>query len=211
MKNWDDFPKLQDKNDLMDFFKGSAFSHGKYSRGEMVNISKEEIIMAYIFKNKGKFIPIYQFDGGCDTEELESFLQTLQRIDIDELLAYPIAILNEKGYFTDSSCSGHLISFLSSNLAEDVSKIAEDRIFFKAYNEDGQLILYHLSEKDLVAYIQFQEDIIIASPPKGWIQKDANKIYFYPNEKSSCIEQYKQLLNGHVALIDWVEELPKRL
>lgn len=63
MKNWNDFPKLQDKNDLIDFFNSSAFLHGKYCHYTKVDIIEKILAGAFLC------FCVSGFNDQCDKQQ----------------------------------------------------------------------------------------------------------------------------------------------
>ena len=59
--------------------------------------------VAYVYFNGERYFPVRDFDN----DMIDLFNNRSSFYEVDELMAIPIAALNNKGYMTDMSCSGH--------------------------------------------------------------------------------------------------------
>lgn len=165
--------------------------------------------MAYIYNNGEKYFPILDFYS-YDWLNLRENTNAL--FEVDELMALPIACLNNKGYITDGCCSGHTVGDLFCELAdEDVEQ----------FREEGSLIaVQHLEEDDAEymcwvgipnpgAYISFKNRIRFQTIPNGWN-------YDYRYARLSCdvpssenpMTYYKKISVALESLMDWIMRLP---
>lgn len=111
---------------------------------------------------------------------------------IDELILPAIAILNQKGYKTSLSCSGHFVDDYSTD------GLTKNDICYIAFVDDKQTLLK--------SGFVFPEGFNIK---EDWI---SNKIYKTRIEKSYSPEQdrFLQMLNTARELYLWAISLPKR-
>lgn len=73
--------------------------------------------MAKLYKKNSKY---YDFRNLTGVEDLEyEIINKFKVLKVDELIAEPIKILNNKGYKTESSCSSHYLKDASIKLIED--------------------------------------------------------------------------------------------
>lgn len=135
--------------------------------------------------------------------ELDYKLDRENYIELDELIALPVKMLNEKGYKTLYCCSGHVFGeyVYSDILDENVS-----------LEDIGTIASYY---PNCNMYIKFEKDYKFSNLPKGF-----KLDYCYVTDTYRCIEYLIKAEEGtsdrlfeimeHIKhLIEWVYELPK--
>ena len=167
--------------------------------------------MARMFVKNGKFYPFDRM--GDDLADIG--YREEDGFDIDTLLAYPISVLNNKGYLTEQSCEGHPLKEPYYELAEEYKyKRIEDRsdadgIFEIRKNDAGENYICFEGDSNPGAFVIFRRDISLPSTPEGWEYKDDDNSLrwdcdFYRNPT----DYYKKLMDVIEALTNWAESLP---
>ena len=119
--------------------------------------------MAYIYVKGNEYLP---FDNlGDDLADIGCSLSS--GFDVDTLLAYPIAVLNNKGYITSLSCEGHPLGEVYYETEEEHQKrmLSDNsdrkRVFDTRKNKDGINYVCIEGQPNKEAYIMFKEEIIL--------------------------------------------------
>ena len=167
--------------------------------------------MAYIFKRKknGRFYP---FDNlGNNLAELDNSSE--DGFYVDTLLAYPISVLNNKGYSTKSCCEGHPLCEVGYKLAEeykqsyDDEEISRDRIFEIRKNSEGVNYICYTGDPDIGAEIVFLDGIKLPSIPVGWTYNNNNSIHWNCDSYMNPTDYYKRLIFAIEKLTIWAEQI----
>ena len=108
-------------------------------------------------------------------------------IQIDELIALPVQILNRKGYITEICCAGHLSG--SDTLANGIFKLDGDTSRFGA------------------STIRFKEGISLPSIPLGFVSVDNGFYKAYDN--NNVYELLREQLEAMEQLYKWALDLPE--
>lgn len=129
--------------------------------------------------------------------------------EIDELIAYPVVELCNKGYLTKYCCSGHGFGNLKVEPIEVEYKegMFDDVVEVKYSDSVGANLVCTLGAPNHIAYISFEDTTRLPSIPNGWYP-DKNSIYFNIEQTGNPIEYYKSLLRGLELLMSWIETLP---
>lgn len=179
-----------------------------------------DVELAYIYFNGDRYIPMK--DLGDDLADLQ---QDRCCFEVDELIAYPIAELNNKGYITEMSCAGHVLQtpfyeeFQDKEEREQLISQYDGKIFvekkniFDDENPDGEadcvgIIDYEQLEYN-EAFIIFKDKV--NSAPEGWnLQEGRYRIYtiIEPNDDLTVmyLENAKKMCN----LMEWIKNLPSK-
>lgn len=166
--------------------------------------------MAYVYFNGEKYFPILDFfseDFLGLSEKESSYFQ------VDELMAIPVAYLNNKGYITDMSCSGHAIGKLCSEIsdANDIEEFRKEGTFLaeKYLEEYENKYMSWVGEPSYGAFILFKKRISFSTIPEGWT-------YDFRCGRLSCnvasgrnpMTYYKNISVALESLMDWIMMLP---
>ena len=152
-------------------------------------------------------------------------------IEVDPDIAEAISLLNQKGYRTKASCSGHALDLAYYKQVCDISLLDEEEIK-KDYPE------YYIVDKTdktftLIApkpatsiYIMFEQDYHFASLPEDFVKEpsfDNNLMewsktefdtirkridYYENNVKRNPNDVQQEILKYNNLLLDWVRKLP---
>lgn len=166
--------------------------------------------MAYIYYNGEKYFPLMRF---FEYDLLNLSTNKSAFFEVDELMALPIACLNNKGYLTKMSCSGHMIGDLCCETADttDIEAFrADDCLITVQYlNEDDAEYMCWVGESPPGAFIMFKNKVKFSSIPEGW---EYNPKY----QRLSCdvpcsknpMTYYKNIATALESLMDWIIQLP---
>lgn len=162
---------------------------------------------AWIFCSQGQYHITHDFDDDlCDIlfEERDVF-------EVDERIAEPVAMLCNKGYITDHSCSGHPFPICSYDMAENEQDIEVGK-YVATYRDSntGEWHMCYLEEKiDDDMYISFIEPYKFDSFPKGWRYESQGVLRKHIHAESR-IDFFKQSITSIETLTDWIKHLPKK-
>lgn len=166
--------------------------------------------MPHIFYNGEKYFPILNvYDS--DWVNLSTNISNL--FEVDELMAIPISYLNNKGYFTEACCSGHVIGALCCEVAdnEDIDEFSEEGslVSVQHIEEDGADYMYWLGSPIYEAYILFKNRIRFPSIPDGW-EYDAHcgRLSCIVSASENPMTYYKNISAALEVLMDWITQLP---
>lgn len=170
--------------------------------------------MAYMFVKDGKFYP---FDSlGENLADIGHKLNS--GFDVDTLLAYPVSVLNNKGYLTEQCCEGHPLKEPYYVLAEEYKKknienrCDGDSIFEIQKNDDGDNYICFEGYSNPGAFVIFKRDISLPSTPTGWLFQDSdNSIRWDCGEYNNPTDYYTKLIIQIESLTYWAEGLPSML
>lgn len=162
--------------------------------------------MAYIFLNQ-------QYAIANDlSDDLVDFSKENSTKEVDELIAYPLQLLNRKGYLTEGSCSGHAYGSLCYHqvCSADSTKVPNNKhvLTIKA-NRDRQFFVCHIDDQPDHAYIQFQSNHVFSELPEGWTYQNKMLCYALPSGEDP-ISYYKEVIYGLENLVEWIKTLPNR-
>lgn len=158
--------------------------------------------MAYVYSINGKF-KVCDIDENCDVMELSKHFEDF--FEVDTLIASSVALLNEKGYKTEMSCSGHYIP-----LMQCVHKTPEERIKGTIIEvvEDKIVDRYVLTDiEDKTSFINFREKQNFINLPLGWGFRNDIQLYYEYAHNISETEFYIQRSKAMKQLYDWVSDL----
>lgn len=164
-----------------------------------------------MFVKNGMFYP---FDNMGDDLADIGYKQT-DGFDVDTLLAYPVSVLNNKGYLTEQCCEGHPLKEPYYELAEEYKERRlenhpeADSIFEIRKNNDGENYICFEGYPNPGSFVIFKENIILPSIPEGWEYKeDDNSIRWDCDRYNNPTDYYKKLIDVIESLTFWVENLP---
>lgn len=125
---------------------------------------------------------------------------------IDELIAYPLAILNNKGYITEFSCSGH--KFIATSYLESEKTINPDsKIIFSEYaKEYDSICIYEYLPSDEM-YVLFEKEHNFKSLPDHW-KLDGKKLFVKINSSLGHFNFYRNIIDEAEKLTIWANDLP---
>lgn len=159
----------------------------------------------YIYKNKGnKYYIVHDFD-----DDLGEISNSEYTFIVDELIALPVKMLNEKGYKTAYSCSGHFFpDIVWDNYENNNFKNDSDTIYYSSADFLDGFVLGKLNYDILESYISFEKDYHFKNLPCDW-QYDSKfkKIYKRYERNQSAFDFYKDMINSIEKLCDWIELL----
>ena len=158
--------------------------------------------MAYIFNSNEKYYVLKDF-----AENLVDLHLQKNVFEVDELLAYPVALLCNKGYVTEMSCAGHAYGSVYYKDEKDFDVIKDVELmreYVKDY-ETTYVVCHGLPEPG--TFIRFVKDFTLAELPAGWIYKDNLLKYEMPMKKDAST-YYKELTEIILELTKWIEKLP---
>lgn len=132
--------------------------------------------------------------------------------EVDELIAEQLAMLCNKGYITEYSCSGHPFGICSYTIKEDANAqntvIPEEHIAVTQF--EGSAIAVCDLEKHLEdePYIVFKEAYRFASFPNGWTY-DGNATLRAKIQATSTTDFFRKVLSTVEELDKWISTLPQ--
>ena len=161
--------------------------------------------MAFIYHSK---------DDICILKDYGDNIADLHRckniFEIDELIAYPVIRLCQKGYITEMSCSGH--AYASPYFVSDDELTEQDKQNMFLYEYLDEYETYYAScvgTADLGTFIKFKEIESFESLPAGWVLQD-NFLRFDIEQQINPSIYYKQVIDAIVLLTEWIETLPDK-
>ena len=163
--------------------------------------------MANLYKKNNKY---YVFKNLNDVDDIDNEIKSAFKVnEVDELIAEPVKILNNKGYKTKTSCSSHYLKDASIKLIEENYKFDGSYEILDRKNIEGkdyEFSMYEECSGDGL-YIQFDEMIEINSLPNGWgYDKEFNTISANVSTEN-YISYLTDLYNNLISLMNWVESL----
>lgn len=165
--------------------------------------------MAYLYKKNNKY---FSYKGIKDVDDIEiEIINLFHVIEVDEIIAEPIRILNNKGYITKSSCSSHYLKDASIKLIKNGYSYdgSYDILDSKIVNKEKyEFSLYDECNSDDI-YIQFEKTIKINSFPIGWgfnSKKNSIEAKISINDYSDYLND---LFNKLINLMTWINDLKK--
>lgn len=161
--------------------------------------------MAYILKAEQKYHILKDFGDNLANLHLRKDV-----FEVDELLAYPVAELCNKGYITEMCCSGHAFGspyFEQIENDKDLDSI-EDTILLYEYLPDyeGSFVCCQ-GQLEPGTFIKFEKDIEFQTLPEGWTY-EKRFLKFDLSMQDNPSLYYANLTNGIVILTTWIETLP---
>lgn len=166
--------------------------------------------MAYIYFNGEKYFPILDL---FSSDLLDLSANRSSFFEVDELMALPVACLNNKGYITDMCCSGHAIGNLCCEIS-DITDVEEFRsagslITVQYLDEDGAEYMCWCGEPSPGAFIMFKNSINFATIPKGWkIDTHCRRLSCNVSFEKNPMTYYKNISVALESLMDWIIQLP---
>ncbi len=167
--------------------------------------------MAFIYFNGKKYFPILDFYSS-DLMNLSNNSSSVL-FEVDELMALPVAELNNKGYLTEMCCSGHAVGNLCCEVADtdDLEELRSAGLliavqYLKEYEAE---YMCWQGAPSIGAFIMFKNRIHFSTIPNGWtydirrcrlsceVSKDGNPMTYYKNI-SHALE----------SLMAWIMQLP---
>ena len=167
--------------------------------------------MAYMFVKDGRFYP---FDNlGENLADIGHKMS--EGFDVDTLLAYPVSVLNNKGYLTEQCCEGHPLKEPYYELAEEYkgksidNRSDADSIFEIQKNDDGDNYICFEGYPNPGAFVIFKRGISLPSIPMGWVFMGVdNSVRWDCGEYINPTDYYVQLIIKVESLTCWAESLP---
>lgn len=157
---------------------------------------------------KNKKHHIYFLEKSVDILELvNSYFEDY--FEVDPLIASSVMLLNEKGYITEMSCSGH---FHERLLLSDPCFEEEilDGCLQRKENSDGMFeCLYQEKCTIQNSFVRFYSEYDFESLPFDWHSKDNNRFLYHEYKTNLTeFEFYEQQIKGLKNLYEWVNSLP---
>lgn len=153
--------------------------------------------MAFVFMHKETYALSY---GGCGTlttsqNEKEYTYNTREDfIEVDELIAIPVQLLNRKGYKTACCCAGHSLGHLFP-----IPEVKNDAI---------TVTEYAWAPYNTATYITFDKEYDFPFLPEGFIRQK-NKIFKEYNKTENAEWQtLLAIMESAKTLHDWAKALP---
>lgn len=145
-------------------------------------------------------------------DELQGSKKLFNYFDVDELLAYPIKLLNEKGYETVMSCAGHYDLDATIRYVNEESKTDfDDKIFIDCVRKGSECIVFSYNENDDIEdtmFISFSRDIEIKTVPNGWYyDKDNNSINSMVQKNNGYGNYLTEKALKINNLLNWIDQL----
>lgn len=165
--------------------------------------------VAYMFVKDGKFYP---FDNLGDNLADIGFHPS-DGFDVDTLLAYPVSVLNNKGYKTLQCCEGHPLKDVYYELADDFKERSKknlseiNRMFEIRRNSEGINYVCFEGYPNTGAFVIFEEQIKLPSIPEGWEHRDDNSVRWDCESYTNPTDYYKKLIRAIESLTIWAESI----
>ena len=164
--------------------------------------------MAYIYFNGERYFPLRS-----TTDDIIGLSYDRSKCyEIDELMALPIALLNNKGYITEMSCSGHGVGDLCCEVTVEanINNLKEEGSFITVQysSEFKSEFVYWVGEKTDEAFIVFKEAEKFPNIPAGWQYKN-KRLSYSLDSTGNPMTIYKQAATALEILMEWIESLPK--
>lgn len=166
--------------------------------------------MAYIYFNGEKYFPFKDFDNDL----LDLCSDRTAWFSVDELMALPVAALNNKGYFTEMSCSGHSIGNLFCKLADeaDIAQFKKEGTLIAVRRDDESNVDYMYWVDKQIAneiFIIFKKSECFSCIPSGWkYQHSRRRLSFGLASSNNPMSIYREISIALETLMAWIEELP---
>lgn len=158
--------------------------------------------MTYVCSKNGKF-DTYDIDDNCDLNDLNEYFDIF--FNVDTLMASPVALLNQKGYITEMSCSGHFIKSICCDSYVQQSKPLNTLV----EKSENDLIRCYSVENilDNKSFIRFRHNYNFSILPQKWKLVDNTYLYFEYEKDLTEFEFYIAQVQAIKNLYDWVETL----
>lgn len=168
---------------------------------------------AWLFCINNKYYVTHDFgDDLCDIYVNSEKKQNV--FEVDELIAEQLAMLCNKGYITQYSCSGHPFSSCSYKVIEALKEkeniVSEDHVAVSSFcGEEAQVVCDIYERLDDEMYIRFKQSYSFESAPVGWSYDGCTlRIQIHATNK---IDFFRQILLSAEKLNDWIKLLPINL
>lgn len=158
--------------------------------------------MAWVHKKN--FTILQALDEGLNQEEY---------MEIDDMIALPVAMLNQKGYVTTESCAGHPfphVHLLDTRIDTDIAVDFDDLAQSLKTEETGETVPFEFhTYAGRRAYVDFQDplpdDMEI---PEGWVYDyEDQRLMAHFTKKTDPYAFFSNQLKKMKALMDWVNTL----
>lgn len=165
--------------------------------------------MAYMYVKNGKYYP---FDNLGDNLADIGYKPS-DGFDVDTLMAYPLSVLNNKGYMTLQCCEGHPLKNAYYELADEykMRRMSDDsdidRMFDIHRNMDGENYVCFEGYPNTGAFVIFSKEIELPYVPEGWAYKEDNSIRWDCDSYLNPTDYYKKLIHAIETLTEWAESL----
>lgn len=153
--------------------------------------------MAFVFMHKETYALSY---GGCGTLTIskngKEYTYNISEdfIEADELIAFPVQLLNRKGYKTVCCCAGHAPGHLFP--------------IAKVENEAIAVTEYAWAPLNTATYITFAKEYNFPFLPEGFTRQK-NKIFKeYDKAENDEWQTLLAIMESAKTLHDWAEALP---
>lgn len=149
--------------------------------------------------------------------EIEAAEYKNEYLQVDELIALPVAILNRKGYKTSKCSSGHPFGSINEvRLSQDMYGIDQLKEMALKYEEaPGNMmrLIMKYDEPDMETYISFRGVYEFETLPEGW-EPDANElgwtvIHVINDETEDPLDAFEIILAEVRKAAAWAESLPE--
>ncbi len=166
--------------------------------------------MAYIYFNGEKYFPIRDL---FSSDLLNLSANRFSFFEVDELMALPVAYLNNKGYFTDMCCSGHAIGNLCCEIADttDIEEFREEGslITVKYLDEDDAEYMCWSGEPSPGAFIMFKNRVEFSTIPEGWkFDSRRRRLSCDVSIRENPMTYYRDISTALESLMAWIMQLP---
>lgn len=162
--------------------------------------------MTYVCLKDGKYrvFDISETEKSNLEIKLDDIFET--SFEVDDMIAAPVALLNEKGYVTDVSCAAHY----HDRLRVDVFTFDEKPSTCLWETEDNGIYncCYEETINPQKSFVRFFDEYAFKTLPDGWKIEGGNYIYYEYPKRISEYDFYEMQIAALKALWNWVKELP---
>lgn len=154
--------------------------------------------MAFVFMHKETYALSY---GGCGTLTMskngKEYTYNMREdfIEVDELIAFPVQLLNRKGYKTTCCCAGHAPGHLFP-----IAKVENEAIAVTEYAWDPCTT---------ETYITFDKEYDFPFLPEGFTRQKNKVFKEYDKTENEEWQTLLAIMESAKALHDWAEALPQ--
>lgn len=153
----------------------------------------------------------YHVTHGFDDDLCDVYFENQDVFEVDERIAEPVAMLCNKGYLTEYSCSGHPFSDCSYEVFENEQDFESTEYVAKKQDSDtkGFYVCYLKEKPNDQMYISFKEPYKFELLPEGWTYEGQQKLMknIYAND---AVDFFKQSIVAIEKLTEWIKRLPER-
>ena len=162
-----------------------------------------------MFVKNGRFYP---FDNLGDNVA-EIGYRPSDGFVVDTILAYPVSVLNNKGFKTLQCCEGHPLNDVYYVLADEYKQREQrnpsdgERVFEIRKNSYGDNYVCLEGYPNTGAFVIFEKEINLPSIPKGWEYREDNSIRWECESYNNPTDYYMKLVSAVESLTLWAESI----